>query len=85
MELKQINEILANLDNPTATKGVSLFKSFSPNGESNEIMKLYSLPVDNIFLKITEEPDSYDSNWKITSVQFVSPQEKVTTVYETIN
>jgi len=92
MEIKQINEILANLENPTAVKGVSVITSHEPTkkdeldqGESDSRMKIYTTPVQDVFLKITEKSDSYQSNWRITSVQFVQPVNKTVTNYETIN
>jgi len=91
MEIKQVNEILANLENPTATKGVALFTKFDPperdelgQGESDERMRIYTTPFDGVFLQITEKSDSYQSNWSVKSIQFVQPVQKQVTDYEPI-
>lgn len=93
MEIKQINECLANLSNPVATKGVKLVESVvikgidnpdGEQGESGEHYRVYSTPVPEIFMKITYGTDSYGDNEYITTVAFVKQSEKSVIIYEPI-
>jgi hypothetical protein len=92
MNLKQINEILENIENPTATPGVELVQDFSPNGveslsqgDYNEKLKIYSTPIDGIFLSVITRTDSYGDNDYIHSVKFVTKAEKTIIEFEPLN
>lgn len=91
MNIKQINEILSNLENPTSIPGVVLVKDFSPQGkdelsqgEYNEKLKIYQTPIDGVFLSLAYRTDSYNENESIYAVQFVAAVEKSVTEFETI-
>lgn len=90
MNFKQVNEILSNISNPTAIAGVELVNDFSPTAkelymdEYNEKIKIYSTPIDGIFMSITYRTDSYNENEAIYSIQFVTKTEKTVTDFEPI-
>lgn len=89
VEIAEINRLLANLNNPTATVGV---KKVEKTGSNNvdidgygEYTIIYETPLENVFMSITYRTDSYGENNHIYKVQFVQPREKVVVNYDPTN
>jgi hypothetical protein len=96
MELKLINEVLADLSYPQGIKGVSLLDKVNTKerpdmqggeplqGGYDEYYKVFKLPVEGVFLKLTYRTDSYGDNDSLHSIQFVKETQKKVTIYEAI-
>ena len=93
MDLKLINSLLANLEYPDRTvlklvKEEPISTPIHPDGEgsqgeSNTFYRVYeSVKEPGTFIKILYHTDSYGSGSYITGAQFVTPVQKMVTVYE---
>ena len=88
LEVKEVNKILKNLFNGnlitvhSQTSGDWGDEKSQGDYGTNEIV--YTTGIKDLFIKVIERDDSYGSNEKIVSVQFVQPQTKPVTVYEEI-
>lgn len=98
MELKKINEILKNIsrikgsktcDVPDLGKLVRIKKETihemidgEEQGGWNEYEEIFSIPGEEIFLKLNIQTDSYGSNDHISKIQFVKESKKTVIVYE---
>ena len=92
MSLKVINEALGDINNlryckkfaKVASETIDNLRGYERQGEYNEVIEIYDLKVDNLFIKLTLRTDSYGEDEKIYSVQIVAPVVKTVTDYEPI-
>lgn len=88
MDLKQINKILKDLEKIRRGKPLSIDVinkvngKYSSQGEEGLSYEVYE--IEGFYVKLTITTDSYGDDESIQGVEFVQPQQKTITVYETI-
>ena len=89
MELKQINEILRDIESIRTKRNLLENTTVNPNFSSTESgsdTKLETYKIDNseLIIQLRFETDSYGNNEFIAGIQFVKPIEKIITSFESI-
>lgn len=87
MNLEKLNKLFEDLDNLNGAKLISTNQSDDYYEEKNQgsvglKVEIYNIGEPDIFLKVVKNTDSYGSEERVTSLQFVGQKEKLVTVYE---
>ncbi len=90
MSYNLINEALADINSlRTGRKFQKVSNSSTKNGEYEgsyeDIVEIYSLGAEDLYIKLTLRTDSYGDNETVHSVQIVKPVVKQVTDFETAN
>ena len=90
MNYKKLNEILSNLENPgdklkliSSDEGDNFYEGKNQGQEGLKV-EIFDIQEDGVFLKVVTKSDSYGSNEKVSSIQFVAAQEKTITEFKEI-
>jgi len=94
MNYKLVNEALQNISKlrynhpkfkKVSAKTIDNLREEEKQGESNEIIEIYSLGEEDLHLKLILNTDSYGDNEAISSIQIVKPIIKQVTDFEPVN
>lgn len=90
LTIKQVNDILSNLDKYNLRAKYSLVLEQEPEdyyeekyqGEESKKTEIYKLGIDDLHLKLERQTDSYGDNESLVSIKFVRPIVKQVTDFE---